>query len=106
MLTDALTSSDDKGCWAVVVFDEEGWAVLVGWRGGTSAAIIRCPAKEIAMSKMPPVPPDNRSPKGPGSDPKTSTADVAPDDKDNLRERGRQGNIHQNTHNQGYQQDR
>jgi hypothetical protein len=75
-------------------------------RGGTSAAIIRCREKEMAMSKMPPVPPGNRSPKGPGSDPNTSTTDVSPNDKDNLRERGRQGNIQQNTHNQGHQQDR
>jgi len=47
-----------------------------------------------------------RSPKGPGSDPNTSAEDVTPGDKDNLRERGRQGNIYQNTHNQGHQQDR
>jgi len=58
------------------------------------------------MSKMPPVPPDNRSPKGTGSDPKTATGNMSGSDKDNLRERDRQGNIYQNTHNQGYQQDR
>jgi len=55
---------------------------------------------------MPPVPPDNRSPKGTGSDPKTATETVSSSDKDNLRERDRQGNIYQNTHNQGHQQDR
>lgn len=55
----------------------------------------------------PPVPPANRSPKGTGGDskPGTSEADsrTLPDD---AAERDRQGNIHQNTHNQGYQQDR
>jgi len=60
--------------------------------------------------KMPPVPPANRSPKGPGSDPAVS-ADTAPDKKmedrqRNLGEQGRQGDIKQNTTNQGYQQDR
>jgi hypothetical protein len=60
--------------------------------------------------KMPPVPPANRSPKGTGSDPSVS-ADTAPDKKmedrqRNLGEQGRQGDIKQNTTNQGYQQDR
>lgn len=61
------------------------------------------------MSKqMPPVPPDNRSPKGPGNKPEK---DSAPDLKDanrerNLEQQGRQGNIKQNTTHQGYQQDR
>jgi hypothetical protein len=60
--------------------------------------------------KMPPVPPANRSPKGPGSDPSLS-ADSAPDKKmadreRHLGEQGRQGNTKQNTTNQGYQQDR
>jgi hypothetical protein len=60
--------------------------------------------------KMPPVPPENRSPKGPGSDPAVSAE--SPIDKKNadrtrnLGEQGRQGNIKQNTTNQGYQQDR
>lgn len=59
------------------------------------------------MSKMPPVPPDQRSDKGAGRNPQPS-----PDSSrkkgphENLEEQGRQGNIHQNTHNQGYQQDR
>ncbi|MDB5570445.1 MAG: hypothetical protein JWN93_1628 [Hyphomicrobiales bacterium] len=63
------------------------------------------------MSKtMPPVPPANRSPKGPGSDPE-APVDTAPDKKmadrqRNLGEQGRQGNIKQNTTHQGYQQDR
>jgi hypothetical protein len=59
------------------------------------------------MSKLPPVPPDNRSPKGPGSAPASATADAKPDKRRrNLAEQGRQGNIKQNTTNQGYQQDR
>jgi hypothetical protein len=58
-------------------------------------------------AKAPPVPPANRSPKGPGgaSEPRrdTSRRKSAPE---NLKEQGRQGNIAQNTTNQGYQQDR
>jgi hypothetical protein len=61
--------------------------------------------EEIVMSKMPPVPPENRSPKGTGADPEMKTDEHLPERK-NLKEQGRQGNIHQNTHNQGYQQDR
>lgn len=58
------------------------------------------------MSKQPPVPPANRSPKGPGD------AASAKDEKgkgtppDNFAEQGRQGDIKQNTTHQGYQQDR
>ncbi|HYW64772.1 MAG TPA: hypothetical protein VE865_16390 [Bradyrhizobium sp.] len=58
------------------------------------------------MSKLPPVPPDQRSPKGPGSDPATAPDEDTSTRDRNLREQGRQGNIYQNTHNQGYQQDR
>jgi len=59
------------------------------------------------MSRLPPVPPASRSPKGPGSEPKVDTDDVKTDNrKRNLAEQGRQGNIKQNTTNQGYQQDR
>jgi len=55
----------------------------------------------------PPVPPANRSPKGPGSDPRPGASDASPEKvPGNTAERDRQGNIHQNTHNQGYQQDR
>ena len=62
------------------------------------------------MSQLPPVPPQNRSPKGPGADP-TISPDITVDKKDHLHQRhlgeqGRQGNIKQNTTNQGYQQDR
>jgi hypothetical protein len=58
------------------------------------------------MSKLPPVPPEQRSPKGPGSAPEPQKDDTPASRGKNLREQGRQGNIYQNTHNQGYQQDR
>jgi hypothetical protein len=58
-------------------------------------------------NRAPPVPPANRSSKGPGDAPEvptdTSKRKQAPE---NLGEQGRQGNISQNTTNQGYQQDR
>lgn len=57
------------------------------------------------MSKPPPVPPENRSNKGPGADPNVVTEEKEPA-RENLKQQGRQGNIRQNTHNQGYQQDR
>jgi hypothetical protein len=65
--------------------------------------------QSIMTSRPPPVPPASRSPKGPGNQahPPTSTdeerADQAPE---NLKEQDRQGNIKQNTTNQGYQQAR
>lgn len=54
-----------------------------------------------------PVPPANRSDKGPGDNPRPGRGD-APDRQppENLAEQGRQGNIKQNTTNQGYQQGR
>ena len=58
------------------------------------------------MSKMPPVPPANRSPKGPGGSPKVSTDTSKHARPENLAEQDHQGNIKQNTTNQGYQQDR
>ena len=59
------------------------------------------------MTKMPPVPPQNRSNKGVESDgPDGSATDPKPGRRENLAEQGRQGNIRQNTTNQGYQQDR
>lgn len=57
------------------------------------------------MSKMPPVPPEQRSDKGPGSDPKISKEDDIPG-RENFDQQGRQGNVKQNTRNQGHQQDR
>jgi hypothetical protein len=59
----------------------------------------------MTKQQMPPVPAEQRSPKGPGSDPNFSQADEIPA-RENFDEQGRQGNIKQNTHNQGYQQDR
>ena len=58
------------------------------------------------MTKMPPVPPKNRSPKGVGSERQMRPEDPKPGPRENLAEQGRQGNIKQNTTNQGYQQDR
>ncbi|MEJ1157509.1 hypothetical protein [Prosthecomicrobium sp. N25] len=57
-------------------------------------------------AKMPPVPKDQRSPKGTG-DAERPEADTSVEKRpDNLEEEGRWGNIKQNTTNQGYQQDR
>jgi hypothetical protein len=60
-------------------------------------------------NRPPPVPPASRSPKGPGdqSTPPSSTDSKRGDrPPDNLKEQDRQGDIKQNTTNQGYQQDR
>lgn len=58
--------------------------------------------------QMPPMPPASRSNKGPGNTPEGSRDDRRdrPSAPDNLAEQDRQGNIKQNTTNQGYQQDR
>jgi hypothetical protein len=63
---------------------------------------------EFAMTaKPPPVPPANRSPKGPQGGPEVPTDTSAHENRpSNLAEQDRQGNIKQNTTNQGYQQDR
>jgi hypothetical protein len=55
--------------------------------------------------KQPPVPPANRSRKGTGSDPEPRE-EKGEERPENLKEQGQQGNIRQNTRNQGYQQDR
>ena len=57
-------------------------------------------------SKAPPIPPDQRS--DPGEKPHIQGSDLRPRDRSglNLKEQGRHGNINQNTHHQGYQQDR
>jgi hypothetical protein len=64
--------------------------------------------KETPMTaKAPPVPRANRSPKGPGGAPETPLdTSHGKSGPDNLEEQGRQGNIAQNTRNQGHQQDR
>ena len=54
---------------------------------------------------MPKVPPEQRSRKGTGSDPKIQKDDDVPE-RENFDQQGRQGDIRQNTTNQGYQQDR
>ena len=57
------------------------------------------------MSRMPPIPPANRSPKGPGSDPKSKVADemaVEHEHHDNAEEKGETANIKQNTTNKGF----
>lgn len=69
------------------------------------------------MAKAPPIPPEQRA--FHGERPDIDGADIGrrdkitgvqseqPGDDDvNLKAQGRQGNINQNTHNQGYQQDR
>ncbi len=71
------------------------------------------------MSKLPPIPTEQRSFSGeqardrlrsaePGRrDEVTGLQSSQPGDDDvNLKTQGRQGNINQNTHHQGYQQDR
>ena len=68
-------------------------------------------------SKAPPIPPEQRShasdkahiegTHGDLRDASTGAQSGQPGDADvNLKSQGRHGNIHQNTHNQGYQQDR
>ncbi len=55
----------------------------------------------------PPVPPANRSPKGSGGGPKPGSFEVKKEESlENLNEQDHQGNIHQNTTNRGYKQDR
>ena len=69
------------------------------------------------MSKTPPIPPEQRAVPGQQPDVEGATqgrrdevtglqSSQPGDDDVNLSEQGRQGNINQNTHHQGYQQDR
>jgi hypothetical protein len=62
----------------------------------------------IAMSShMPPVPPENRSKKGPGNDPQKSVdASVKHSHPQNAAEQGETANIKQNTTNKGFFQGR
>lgn len=57
---------------------------------------------------MPPVPPENKNPKDPkGQNPQDTAPDLKKAERErNLEQQGRQGNIKQNTTNQGYHQDR
>jgi hypothetical protein len=63
---------------------------------------------EEAMNRIPPIPPSNRSNKGPG-EPDHRKQDGTSDQKSqkgNPESRGDQGNTKINTTHQGYQQDR
>ena len=63
----------------------------------------------MGKADKPPVPPAGRSDKGPDVGPRGGPQDgsAAADERQrNLEKQGRQGNIKQNTTNQGYQQDR
>jgi hypothetical protein len=64
----------------------------------------------MSKAHMPPVPPENRSDKGPGGkarlDPAADETDKAQPNTPSAPEQGRTGNITQNTRNEGYQQDR
>ena len=55
--------------------------------------------------QSPPVPPESRSHKGTSSDP-APREEKGKSRPENLKLQGQQGNIRQNTRNQGYQQDR
>ncbi|WP_332680567.1 hypothetical protein [Bosea sp. (in: a-proteobacteria)] len=61
------------------------------------------------MSKLPPIPPENRSAKGPG-EPDHAGKDAprrrAGERPENSEQQGRHANIKQNTTHQGHQQDR
>jgi hypothetical protein len=57
-------------------------------------------------TRVPPVPPANRSPKDPGSKPKVKPEEASPKERENFAQQGRQGNTKQNTTHPGYQQDR
>jgi len=69
------------------------------------------------MSKTPPIPPEQQPMRGQrpdvtghGRDGREETTELQSgqpgDDDTNLEEQGRYGNVNQNTHHQGYQQDR
>lgn len=67
----------------------------------------------MSKSHLPPVPPANRAPMGGSANPHAGDdmpAEVAKDNEEsknrNLSIQGRQGNIKENTTNQGHQQDR
>ncbi|MBY0332854.1 MAG: hypothetical protein K2X49_19525 [Acetobacteraceae bacterium] len=65
----------------------------------------------MSKAHLPPVPPANRNPQGDAEPGKGKLpAEVAEQNIEsknrNTEQQGRQGNTHQNTHHQGYQQDR
>jgi hypothetical protein len=55
--------------------------------------------------KAPPIPPEQRAFPGQKPDVRGERGDH-PERAQNLKEQGQAGNIHQNTHHQGHQQDR
>jgi hypothetical protein len=57
-------------------------------------------------AKMPPVPPEQQSHKGPGDDKRPDPDTTIDKRPENLDEEGRWGNIKQNTTNQGHGQGR
>jgi hypothetical protein len=90
------------------VIGVRGKGRLSRWNGRSDPPLALQHHQESSMSKAQPVPPASRSDKGPNEPEKTgdlARAQHRPE-KGNLAEQGRQGNIRQNTHNQGYQQDR
>ena len=61
--------------------------------------------------RMPPIPPEQRSDKGPGgrerpSERETVDEKLREQEPKNLEQQDQQGNTYQNTRHQGYQQDR
>ena len=69
------------------------------------SALAYISGKVIIMNKLPPVPPDNRSPKGPGADPEPDTGSHSKGTKDHDQQ-GQTANTKQNTTHQGFRQDR
>jgi hypothetical protein len=64
---------------------------------------------DVSNSKMPPVPPAGRSPKGAGSQPvvdRDTRPGKHPPENPDQGDKTAQANIQQNTVNQGYKQDR
>ena len=100
----ALLQSED-----IATLDHAGASAVRGRNGGGRASFSHTSQQERAMSAHPPpVPPAQRSTKGPGPADAAGTAGKtgeAPAQEQNLAEQGRQG-AKQNTTNKGFQQDR
>jgi hypothetical protein len=74
-----------------------------------AARLLSTLKEERMASHLPPVPPEQQSPKGPQDQVAGNAGEAAgqADERDrNLDQQGRQGNSKQNTTNKGYQQDR
>ena len=77
--------------------------------GELAAAGIGCPLhiQETAMTvKLPPVPPAERDDPLPAEKQENETKSKTKTKPENTEDQGHAGNIHQNTTNQGYQQNR